>query len=77
MADREPTLRETIEALAPLDRTPCSEGERQAADWLAARLRAAGAQTEIEPAAAATGYAKIIGSLCAAAAGGGLLVLSV
>jgi hypothetical protein len=32
-------LREVVETLAPLDRTPCSVGERRAADWLAARLR--------------------------------------
>jgi hypothetical protein len=32
-----------VETLAPLDRTPCSPGERQAAEWLAQRLRAAGA----------------------------------
>ncbi len=76
MADREATLRETIETLAPLDRTPGSVGEEQAAEWLAERLRAAGATTTIEPAAAATGYAKIIGSLCAAAAAGGLLALA-
>jgi hypothetical protein len=36
------TLREVVEALAPLDRTPCSPGEREAAEWLAQRLRAAG-----------------------------------
>ena len=35
----EGTLREVVETLAPIDRTPCSPGERQAADWLAARLR--------------------------------------
>jgi hypothetical protein len=35
-------LREVVETLAPLDRTPCSAGERQAAEWLAARLRAVG-----------------------------------
>jgi hypothetical protein len=35
-------LRETVETLAALDRTPCSAGERQAATWLADRLRAAG-----------------------------------
>jgi hypothetical protein len=35
-------LREVVEALAPIDRTPCSRGEREAADWLAARLRAIG-----------------------------------
>jgi hypothetical protein len=33
-------LREVVETLAPLDRTPCSPGERQAAEWLAERLRA-------------------------------------
>lgn len=32
-------LREVVETLAPIDRTPCSPGERQAAEWLAARLR--------------------------------------
>ncbi len=33
------TLREVVETLAPLERTPCSPGERQAAEWLAERLR--------------------------------------
>lgn len=33
------TLRETIEHLAPFDRTPCSSGERDAAEWIAQRLR--------------------------------------
>jgi hypothetical protein len=36
----EQVLREVVETLAPLDRTPCSSGEREAAEWLAARLRA-------------------------------------
>jgi hypothetical protein len=35
-------LREVVETLAPLDRTPCSPGEREAAEWLAARLEAVG-----------------------------------
>jgi hypothetical protein len=34
------TLHEVVETLAALDRTPCSSGEREAAQWLAARLRA-------------------------------------
>jgi Peptidase family M28 len=34
--------REVVEALAPLERTPCSDGEREAAQWLAARLAAVG-----------------------------------
>jgi hypothetical protein len=33
-------LREVVESLAPIDRTPCSPGERQAAEWLATLLRA-------------------------------------
>ena len=33
-------LREVIETLSRLDRTPCSPGERRAAEWLAERLRA-------------------------------------
>ena len=42
-------LREVVETLAPLDRTPCSPGERQAAEWLAERLRAIdGVQVALE-----------------------------
>jgi hypothetical protein len=33
-------LREVVERLAPLDRTPCSDGEREAGEWLAERLGA-------------------------------------
>lgn len=32
-------LREVVERLAPIDRTPCSAGEREAAEWLERRLR--------------------------------------
>jgi hypothetical protein len=39
----EATLREVCERLAPVDTTPCSPGEREAAIWIAERLRAAGA----------------------------------
>ena len=38
------TLREVVEALAPLEREAGSEGEREAADWIAGRLAAAGAR---------------------------------
>jgi Peptidase family M28 len=31
-------LHEVVERLAPIERTPCSPGEREAADWLASRL---------------------------------------
>lgn len=36
----EDVLHGVVETLAELDRTPCSEGERAAAEWLAARLQA-------------------------------------
>jgi hypothetical protein len=45
----EATLREVVETLAPLDRPPCSPGERAAAEWLCERLRAvAGVEVELE-----------------------------
>ena len=39
-APLEGVLREVVDTLAVLDRTPCSRGERQAAEWLASRLGA-------------------------------------
>jgi Peptidase family M28 len=36
------TLREVCEHLSPIDTTPCSPGERRAAEWLAERFRTAG-----------------------------------
>jgi peptidase M28-like protein len=45
----EDVLREVVETLAPIDRTPCSPGERSAAEWLASRLRAVtGVQVTLE-----------------------------
>jgi Peptidase family M28 len=45
----EQTLHEVVETLAPIERTPCSPGERAAAEWLAARLRAvSGVEVELE-----------------------------
>jgi Peptidase family M28 len=42
-------LHEVVETLAPIDRTPCSPGERAAAEWLAARLRSvAGTEVALE-----------------------------
>ena len=45
MSEMIETLREVTETLAPLDRTPCSTGEREAAIWIAERLRAAGVES--------------------------------
>jgi hypothetical protein len=45
----ETTLREVVDTLAPLERSPCSPGERQAAVWLAERLRGVdGVETALE-----------------------------
>lgn len=38
----EATLREVVETLCALDRSPCGPGEREAAEWIARRLRTAG-----------------------------------
>ncbi len=41
--------REVVETLAPLERTPCSQGEREAAHWVAERLAAVdGVEVELE-----------------------------
>jgi hypothetical protein len=65
-------LREVVETLAPIDRTPCSPGEREAADWLAARLeRVPGVDVTLEdesswgtfpPTATALGVAGLLAS---------------
>ena len=48
VTDIEATLREVVETLAPLDRTPCSPGEREAAEWLGRRFAAAQAPAMLE-----------------------------
>jgi hypothetical protein len=48
-AELEDVLREVVETLAAIERPPCSPGERQAAEWLAGRLRAiAGVEVALE-----------------------------
>jgi Peptidase family M28 len=45
----ERTLREVVETLAPLDRPPCSPGERAAAEWLHERMSSiAGIEAQLE-----------------------------
>lgn len=44
----EEALREVIEKLAPIERPPCSDGERHAAAWIADRLRDAGCDVSVE-----------------------------
>jgi hypothetical protein len=69
----EATLREVVETLAPLERPPCSPGEREAAEWLRARLSSvAGIEAELEdepswgtfpPTATGLGIAGVFGAL--------------
>jgi hypothetical protein len=69
----EATLREVVEALAPLDRPPCSPGERAAAQWLGERLGSvAGVEVALEdepswgtfpPTATGLGLAGVLGAL--------------
>lgn len=69
----ETTLREVIEALAPLVRAAGSEDERKAAHWIADRLTAAGAPAEVETARFRGDWASLIASLAGAAAVGGAI----
>jgi hypothetical protein len=72
----EETLREVVEALAPLEREAGSEGEREAAEWLAARLERAGAATRIDEEEFLDGYADLLAGLAAAGAVSGIAALS-
>lgn len=49
-------LRDCIETLASIERPSASEGERQAAEWIASRLRDLGLQPQIEAEPAHGGY---------------------
>jgi peptidase M28-like protein len=71
-----PTLREVIEALAPIERGPGSPGEAQAAEWLAERLRSVGLEAKIEEEEFLDGYARPMRDMAAAGALGGLLGLT-
>jgi len=67
-------IRATAEALAGLERLPCSPGEREAAGWLAARLRAAGCADVREEEEVARGrYLDTLAGLGLAAAAAALL----
>ncbi len=69
-------LREVIEALAPLERLAGSEDERRAAEWIARRLRTAGAEAMVDEELFDDGFAGMIGRLAGLAAGAGLVSLS-
>ncbi len=68
----ERTLREVIGRLAPIERAAGSEGERQAAHWIADRLTAAGAPARVETAKFRGDFAAVVGALAAAGAVAGV-----
>jgi hypothetical protein len=72
----EDTLREVIETLAPIERRAGSDGERHAAEWIAARLLRAGCEARVEDVDFLDGYARVIGSLAGAGVLAGLTALA-
>jgi Zn-dependent M28 family amino/carboxypeptidase len=75
-AAAEATLREVVEALAPLQRRAGSSSEQEAARWLAGRFERAGCETQIDEERFLDGYAHVIGSLAAGGAVAGVAALS-
>src|SRR4051794_16639786 len=69
-------LRATVERLAALDRAPCSDGEHEAADWIAAALERHGWSVRVEPEGVYGSFHTPIGLLAGIAALGGALALS-
>jgi Zn-dependent M28 family amino/carboxypeptidase len=72
----EATLREVIETLAPLERRAGSDDERRAAEWIAARLTAAGCPARVEEERFHDGYARVMSPLAGASALAGLGALA-
>jgi hypothetical protein len=72
----ETTLREVIETLAPLERRAGSGDERRAAEWIAARLTAAGCAARVEEERFHDGYARVMSPLAGASALAGLGALA-
>jgi hypothetical protein len=70
------TLREVTEALAALDREAGSEGEREAAEWLAQRLERAGAPARVEPEEFIDGWPDMHAALTGAGVASGLVALT-
>jgi len=70
------TLREVTEALAPIEREAGSAGEREAAEWLAERLEAAGASVQIDEEEFLDGYADLLAGFSAAGVASGAAALT-
>jgi Zn-dependent M28 family amino/carboxypeptidase len=69
------TLREVAEALAPIERLAGSEGEREAAEWIAARLGRIGVEARVEEESFQEGFASQLAGISAAAAASGLAAI--
>lgn len=70
------TLREVVFALAAMHRPPCSEGEREAAEWLAERFKAAGAdEVSVEDEASWGPFPPLVTCLALTSAAGAGLTL--
>jgi hypothetical protein len=70
------TLSEVVAALAPLEREAGSPGEREAAEWLAARFEAAGVPARIDEEEFLDGYAGLLTKLSGAGVVSGLAALT-
>src|SRR5919206_3575275 len=67
----EDALRATVEHLATIDRPSASDGERAAAEWIAARLGELGLDVRVETERAVGSFFPTLGGLTAAAAAAG------
>jgi hypothetical protein len=72
----EASARELIETLARLERRTCSAGEREAATWIADRLRRAGCEVALDEEPAYGLYMPTLAGLGLAGMAGALLVLA-
>ena len=70
------TLREVVETLAPLERRAGSDGEREAAEWIARRLREAGCDAAIQEERFHDGYARMMSTLSIASGLAGVAALT-
>jgi hypothetical protein len=68
-------LRPVVEHLAAMERAPCSEGEREAAEWIAGRFRELGLSARIEEESVHGTFFRPLGLLAALGALGGVAAL--
>lgn len=69
-------LAATIAALAPIERPPCSDGEREAGEWIARRLEAAGCTVTIDEEQAFAEFAPALAQMTALGLAAGALALA-